>query len=104
MHTEKLCIHFTLLSVGGQIELLQGLKVRGHRSNFLDSLSQPFEIGPSDLRMTPNAFGAIKLLMATCTDQDTQKKVGLWVVSFPSTRNLMKYARLTIKKETLNRV
>ena len=49
------------------------MKVGGHRSNFLDSLSQPFEIGPSDLRMTPNAFGAIKLLMATYTEQDIQK-------------------------------
>ena len=55
------------------------IKVRGHRSNFLDSLSQPFEIGPSDLRMTPDAFRAIKLLMATYTDLDIQKKVGVVV-------------------------
>ena len=26
MHTEKLCIHFTLPSVGGQIKLLQGVR------------------------------------------------------------------------------
>ena len=52
------------------------LKVQGHGSIFLDSLSQPFEIGPTDLRMTQNAFGAKNLLMATYIEQDIKKKVG----------------------------
>ena len=51
------------------------LKVGGHDNNFLDSLSHLIEIGPTDLRMTPNTFGAIKCHMATYTDQDTDQDI-----------------------------
>ena len=55
------------------------VKVRGHESNFLDSLSQPFEIGPNDRRMNSNAF----LEQLSCSWphiilDKISKKVGLW--------------------------
>ena len=49
------------------------VKVGNYGGNFLVFLSHPIEIGPTDLHMTPNAFGAIKFLMATYTEQDIQK-------------------------------
>ena len=52
------------------------LKVQGHGSIFLDPLFQPFEIGPTDLRLTSKAFRAKKLFMATYTEQEIQKNVG----------------------------